>query len=184
MDPVLNDIKDLAEDDLEPVKKSKFSKLVVYILAIFLLSITVVYFLPGDVVQVIEGRGESSKLDEFTVDFEGGTVVFDPVIYQKLKDYYLSEEGPEIKVCLKGKIEGNKYYITNYFVPEIYSQSAFHVSSEGCSADTIIPLHSHPFKHCLFSEQDISSYRAFKEKNPEAIVGLMCEVDRFNFYRD
>ena len=183
-DPVLRDIENLAEEDLAPVKKSRYGKILVYFLAIFMLGITVIYFLPGDVVQVLEGRGESDKLEEFSVDFDGGKVIFDPEIYQKIRDYYLSEEGPEIKVCMKGHKEGFTYYIDDYYVPEIHSQSVFHVSSEGCSEDTLIPLHSHPVKHCLFSEQDISSYRQFKKINPEAIVGLMCEVDRLNFYRD
>jgi len=182
MDPVLEDLKDF-ENNIDLPKRSRTHKFVMYLIAIFMLSIIIIYFLPGDVIPILKGKAESSSLsDDFTISFYGGSVIFDENVYQELKDLYLSNEGPEIKVCLKGEKQGTEYYVTSLEVPKIFSQSVFHVSSEGCSSDILIHLHTHPYKHCLFSDQDIKSYGQFKKTNPDAIIGLMCEVDRFNFY--
>ena len=67
-------------------------------------------------------------------------------------------------------------------MPKAFGQSVSHVSAELCNSNTIVALHSHPYKRCIFSEQDIKSYEAARQINPDAIIGLMCEADRFGFY--
>ncbi len=182
--PIIKELEGLEEKDLEEPRKSRFGKFIVQFTALFLLLIVVVYYLPGDVIPILEGRTESSKMsNNLAVDFDGGKVIFDEAAYRDLKKLYLENQEIEIKVCLKGNRQGSTYYVTDLDIPTSFSQSVFHVTSESCSSDTLIPLHTHPYKHCIFSEQDIKSYEQFIERNPESIGGLMCEIDRFNFYK-
>ena len=51
------------------------------------------------------------------------------------------------------------------------------------SKDDLVDLHTHPFKHCLPSDVDLESFKQFKKMNKDAIMAIMCEKDRFNFYR-
>jgi hypothetical protein len=147
--------------------------------AIFLLSIVVVYFLPGDVFSVLQGRLESSKLDGFEAEYDGGKVIFDKAVYEMLREIYINNQKTETKVCLTGEKVGDDYYINGIEIPEIFSATVYQVISEGCG-DALIPMHTHPFRHCLFSEQDIKSYESLSNK--DAMIGLMCEIDRFSFY--
>jgi proteasome lid subunit RPN8/RPN11 len=51
-----------------------------------------------------------------------------------------------------------------------------------CNKETIIDLHTHPFLHCIFSNQDIDSYEKYRKYNPDAIMALMCEENRVSMY--
>jgi len=180
-DHVLKDLEDF-EEDIEEATKKKLPSWFWKVVAIFVIGIFVVYLLPGDVVSVLAGRLESSSVGEdFTVEYDSGLVVFKQGIYEKLVQLYLDNTIQEIKVCLEGSKEGTDYYIDKIHIPTIFSQSVIHVSSEGCSKDTLISMHTHPYRHCLFSEQDVKSHERIKKINPEALTGLMCEVNRFSF---
>lgn len=170
-DPVLDDLRDAK---LEEVPERRGMKKLLWVLtAVFILSIVIIYFLPGDVLHILEGRIESSKLEGFTAEYDGGKVIFSEEVYNELKSLYLENQETEIKVCLTGEKVGEDYYITELYIPKTFSATVYSVVSEGCG-DALISMHTHPFKHCLFSEQDIES--------SEGMIGLMCEIDRFSFY--
>jgi len=154
-------------------------------LALFLIFLLFSYLVPGaHTLRVFEGLLASSSLnDDFSVDLsDGGRVVLEQKVYSELKDLYFENQKNEFKVCLEGEKQGNEYFVSGLVVPETYLKTFSSVSSQICSAETIIPLHSHPYRDCVFSEQDIKSYAAFRSLNPDAIMGLMCEIDRFAFY--
>jgi len=176
-------LPELSEE--EKLKRQKRKKIVIAIISLFLATIVIVYLIPGNyVLSIIGGQLASSKLDQnFVVELDnGGKVIFEAGVYAELKQLYLEEQETEFKVCLDGWKEGKDYYISGLNIPETYAQSFAHVSAELCSNNTIIPLHTHPYKHCILSEQDIQNYEAVKAVNPDAIIGLMCEIARFNFY--
>lgn len=169
-DPVLDDLKDAK---LEEVPERKGLKRVLWIIiGIFMLSIIVVYFLPGDVTHVLGGKLESSKIEGLEVRYDNGKVVFSEEVYEELKTLYLENQETEIKVCLNGEKKGNDYFVEELYIPETVFATVYSVVSEGCG-DALISLHTHPERHCLFSEQDLKS---------EGMIGLMCEIDRFSFH--
>ena len=137
---------------------------------------------------IIRGQIESTpleegslKLDEFNVEFEEETLT-------ELLGLYYENEGQEISVCLLGELSTNlvfkdKYLITDLYIPETYVQSYSHVSFESCSSDTLIMLHTHPYKSCLASETDINTLVANQEMNPDMVMLVMCEPQRFSVYK-
>lgn len=185
-DPVLEDLKDLDENgqnihylEEDPKGWPRWLKIAV---GIFLLSTTVVYFLPGDVVSVFSGRFVSAEVGlDYTVEYENGQVIFNYAVLQRLHSWYIDNPATEQKICLLGEKVGDDYYIDGLYKPTIFSQSVIHVSSEGCNRRTLISMHTHPFRHCLFSEQDVKSHNNFKKKNPEGLTAIMCEPSRFSF---
>lgn len=76
------------------------------------------------------------------------------------------------------------YKVYGFYIPKIFSNDVFSVTSQICNNKTIIDLHTHPILHCIFSEQDIKSYNQLKRSNPDLIMVLMCDEKRFNFYYD
>src|SRR3989344_2748853 len=74
------------------------------------------------------------------------------------------------------------YYITEVLIPITYEQTYRSVTSEPCPPNSIIDLHSHPFRRCLPSDQDFNNFKLFKEKNPDALMVVMCEDNRFGIY--
>jgi|SRR3989344_2225620 len=160
-------------------------RIFIIIMALFLIMLILTYLVPGNnILSILEGRFVSVPIEEdFTANLDnGGKVVFSSSVYEELKQIYLKEQKNEFKVCLVGNKILDRYYITELRTPKTISQDVFSVYAEQCSKETLIPLHSHPFKHCIFSSQDIKSYELFKEINKDAIIGLMCEPARFNFY--
>lgn len=181
-------MSDLKIPDKIPEEESKLRrilfKIFLIIVSLFLLFLFISYLVPGNyILNILEGRIVSAELNEdLTLNLKNEKVIFKPEVYFELRDLYFKEQKNEFKVCLIGyKIE-NDYYISDLDIPKTYDQSFASVTANLCNKNTIIPLHSHPYKHCIFSQQDIKSYEAFKEINQDAIIGLMCEVNRFNFY--
>lgn len=169
----------------EELKRLRRKKIFVAVTGLFLAVLLVSYLIPGNyILYLVEGHFSSYKLNsDLTIDLKnGGKIIFNETVYEELKQLYFAEQKNEFKVCLQGRKEGANYYIAGLYRPEIFGQSFSHVSAELCDENTIIPLHTHPYKHCIFSLQDIRNYEAVRKKNSDAIIGLMCEVDRFNFY--
>ena len=172
-------IEDTSEDRHSSVYKVFFAVLSLTVIVAMLIA----FLGGGQSIHYIQGRLASSTIsDSFSITLDDGKEVFLP------KDVYyglvglLTEENKEFKACLIGKKDENRYIITEFYVPKIYRRTYRSVTSEQCSPDTIIPLHSHPIEHCVFSEQDIKSYESFKKVNTDALLGLMCGLDRFSFY--
>ena len=169
----------------EELRKQKRKKLFIAALGLLLVVMTVIYLVPGDyVLSILEGQVTSYKLnDDLTIDLNGDSkVIFDNSTYQQLRELYFAEQRSEFKACLTGHKSGNEYIVTGVYQPETLSQSFSHVSAELCNADTIISLHTHPYKHCTFSLTDVIGLDSVRKVNENAIIGLMCEPDRFNFY--
>ena len=182
---VEDDLREITENDLEKTEKeTKYRKVMIAAISIFLVLLVVPYFIFGNnIFYIIEGKFVSEKIkNDFSVSFGGGKVVFENGTYSKLKEFYFASQKSEFKVCLVGKKEDKNYLVSDLYVPKTFGQSVSHVSAELCNSSTIVALHSHPYKRCIFSEQDIKSYKAGKQINPDAIIGLMCEAGRFGFY--
>ena len=121
------------------------------------------------------------KLDEFTVEFE------ELVLFELLTLYY-ANQAHEFCVCLQVEFDENlflkdKYLVTNLYVPVIYEQSYSHVRFESCSSDTLIMLHTHPYKSCLASNTDLETLEKSQLGNPNLVMLVMCEPGRFSVYR-
>jgi len=170
-------------DGEEELRKLKRKKIFIAISSIILAVLVITYLVPGShVLSILEGQATSYKLNpDLTIDLKNGKIVFDNSTYEQLKQMYFAEQRSEFKACLEGHKDGLNYFITGVYVPETYSQSFSHVTAELCNSSTIIPLHTHPYKNCIFSYQDIRGLDAIRKVNPDAIIGLMCEPDRFNF---
>ena len=173
------------QDDKQRELKAKIKKIFFSIMSIFILVIFVLYaVMTYDLQDIVAGLLVSHKVDDLQVAYKGYVITFSQEVYKDLRSLYFANLQQEFKACLSGKKDGNQYDITSLSVPWIFSQSIFQVVSSSCREGTLIDLHSHPYKHCIFSEQDISSYRNVRKTSPDIILGLMCEPDRFTFYRE
>lgn len=154
------------------------------VMAVFIAFLFISYFVPGNsLTTYFQGRTASATIEDYQVDIKGGgIVVFEPEVYNKLLAIYEEEQEHEFKVCLHGRKEGADYFVDGLSVPTLFSQSVFSVSAAQCDNTTVISLHSHPFRSCVPSSQDLRSQQAFKQINPDSIGGLICENNRFTFY--
>ena len=113
---------------------------------------------------------------------ETHSIIFTKEIFKQLQSAYLAEQQKEIKVCLTGTKNEDDYLVTGMYMPAVHSHSFNQVRAQLCDEDTIIDLHSHPYRSCIFSDVDISSLDIIRTINPDMILALMCDVDRFNVY--
>lgn len=174
---------EINETDLEE-KPSKLKKVYIFIISFFLLIIFVTFFTttPG-VRDVIFGFIESSTLDEKRVSINPSNfLIFEKDSYESLIRLHNENLDLEFKACLNGHVKDGDYYIDTVIQPETFFQSYKQVIAEPCPTTSLVDLHSHPFRMCLPSEQDFRSFSQFKERNPQALMAILCEVDRFNFY--
>ena len=178
-----DDLNNLSPEQVEErERKKRIKKYITLPLTIFLLILLIVYLFPGDLLQIIESSFVSNKLNNFEIQFQSGEVVFKKEIYEELKGYYLKNQKREIKVCLIGEKLGEIYHVKKLIIPLVLDSSVTHIKTQQCPIETLISLHSHPFKRCIFSEQDIKYYGHLKERNKDAIIGVMCDINQFGFY--
>lgn len=165
-------------------KYPKLIKIITISITIFLLIIALTYLLTNyNIRYILAGLIESEKIDNFEVELKlGGKLIFLDNTYQELKEIYNQNPEKEFKVCLQGTIK-NKDYLINYIhKPKMFLQTHNSVTSEPCPVESLVSLHSHPLKHCLPSDIDLRNFNLFKQQNPDALMAIMCEIDRFNFY--
>ena len=169
------------EIEEHPVKRV-LKKVFFFLIGLFLVLLIVSYsFSGGYIAPIVASYFVSYSLDDnFSVDLGESKIIFDPAIYEELKGIYFAEQKNEFKVCLLGEKKGD-YFVNGLAMPE-QTGSFNRVVSSLCDKDTIITLHSHPRRWCRFSEQDIRSYEQFLLINPEAVLGLICDTNKFNFY--
>ena len=177
-----NEIKDI--EIIEEEKPSIFKKIFIIIIAIFLIILVTTYLLTDPLIRnIFAGLIESNKIDNNIVNINStNKLIFQQNTYNELLAIYDSNIEKEFKVCLNGNIENGNYFINEIYVPETYLQTHNQVVAEPCSNITIVDMHSHPLKHCLPSEQDFISFKSFKEISNNAIMAVMCQRNRFNFY--
>ncbi len=168
----------LSEPLLPPALKRTLLVLGCVIMLALVLSAFLVVYPVGD---IIHGKLQSTlleddvlRLEEFTIYFENGTA-------RQLEELYLEEQEAEFSVCLQGKRENRDYYVASLYVPRIYRQAFNQVSFEPCKGSLII-LHTHPYKSCLASAQDMRLLEKSQEENPDALMVVMCEPRRFSVY--
>ena len=61
-------------------------------------------------------------------------------------------------------------------------QTYTEVSFKACPDDTLIMLHTHPFKHCEASRTDLNTLRKQKRVNENLLMIVMCEDNRYVIY--
>lgn len=187
---ILDDLSEFKEEDLlEKERKSKIKRIIITIAGIvlgILILTNLVFTFP--IVDLIHGQIVSEPIIEDKIELEDFSIVFENSTYEELKSFYFEEQEVEFSVCLLGyKQEENveaktTYYITSLYQPKIYSQSLRRVSFESCSKDTLIILHTHPYKSCIASQADILALNKTREVNPDALMVVMCEPARFSIY--
>jgi hypothetical protein len=171
---------DIHEDELpEP---SKFKKWIVLAIGIFLvllmLSFTVVTYPISD---IIRGQIESNPLEGNKIELDEFSIIFEDNTNDRLLDIYNNEQKVEFSVCLSGNKENNDYKINNLYLPQQTAQFN-HVSFEPCNEETLIMLHSHPYKSCLASVTDLNTLKNNQATNPDILMVVMCEPGRFSVY--
>lgn len=178
-------MEDYKEDNIEYIPQSKIKKYLVIILAlilIFLISTYYIVFYSSD--EILSGLIQSYKIDDkLTLNFKDKKIIFSKDAYDKLNKIYDENKELEFKACLKGDVENNIYDINNIVVPKTFSQKYNEVISERCDNETLIDMHSHPFRRCLASFQDIINFRKLKITNENVLLAVMCEKDRFYLYK-
>jgi hypothetical protein len=168
--------------EVEEIEEPRIKRIFVIIIALFLiflmLSFAVVTFPVDD---IIVSLTSSAKIQDGLVqqDIE---IQFNTNTYDELLEIYNDQQAHEFKVCLLGEIQEEVYHIDQIIIPITFSQTFNQVVSEPCPQETLIALHSHPFNHCIASEQDLNNLEEAKKVNPDAVIGIMCAPERFNFY--
>lgn len=171
-------------EDFEEEPDSILKKVFVIVMAIFLiLLVSSFIFFDYGTAEVIAGFFHSSTIDdEFSTQLNSGRqLIFTKGTYNELLTEYFRNQRVEFKACLQGEIIDNNFIIDEVVFPKIYSQTYNQVVSDQCQKETLVLLHSHPERRCIPSQQDINNFEAFKQINPDAIMSVMCERDRFYF---
>jgi len=170
------------QEDQEFLEEPKLKKILMFITTIFILFLIGSYFLLSyPLYPIIGSMSESKLIENNTIELNNFSIVFTNNTYEKLKEVYLQNQEVEISMCLKG-IKNKDYIITSIYQPEIIEQSFNHVTFKQCSQDSLIMLHSHPFKRCIASYQDIKTLKDRRKINQDNIMLIMCEIDRFTIY--
>ena len=181
---VYDDIKEieleLSNEKLDPTKPKGINPLFIASLSLIILVLMLSLSLPLD---RIGSRIVSEKINEqYVLNLDENRHIFlTKNVFEEIKNNFIKNKN-EFKMCLYGDFNNGNYQITGLYYPKIYSSSYKHVRSEICNSRTLISLHSHPSKFCIFSKADIVSYESFKKVNENGIIGLVCDNDRFNFY--
>ena len=178
--------EDVCENELPVVEKSPMHKFILALLGVFMIIFFMSYFVLGpNILSIIGGFVESSRIDEdnLVAVVDNVTIVFTGEVYSELKQLYMSSEGNEFKACLLGAGDGKSYNISSISMPKTYGRDFNFVVAEPCPAGTLVDFHSHPENHCIPSYQDVKLFQKLKEKDLFVIMGVMCNLDRFNFYR-
>ncbi|MDD5178246.1 MAG: hypothetical protein PHT54_03135 [Candidatus Nanoarchaeia archaeon] len=169
--------------EFEEVKPSPIKKIVTIFLGIFLIVLFLTFLLTDSQLRSnIKGLFESSKIKDEIITSGDITIIFNNELYKELLDIRKENIDVEFKLCLFADYSNKTYTVKELYKPITYTQEYNKVVSEPCPKETLIDLHSHPYKHCSFSEQDVISFNKFKELSKDAIMMVMCEENRFNIY--
>ncbi len=176
---------DLKEIDFssDPERPAWIKKTIILAAGIFVLVIFLSYlFVTYPIGDIIKGQIESTALQEDTIILPELTIIFENNTRQDLLEQYRQQQKVEFSVCFKGYLKENNYHLTSLYLPTTYRQAFNEVIFEPCSEDTLIMLHSHPYKSCLASAQDLDTLNKTKKNNPRIVMVIMCEPERFSVY--
>lgn len=190
---VLDEIIESVEHEVEEVEHYLirfFKKFSLIFLGIFLVLLMVSYiFVSYPLSGIIRGQLESTPLDNGIIEVvdENLQIIFNQQTLDQLTEIYLNEQEVEFSVCLSGQMINESdldvYYLDSLYVPEMYEQTFNHVRFKSCPVETLVMLHSHPYKSCLASETDINTLESSKSGNSDLLMVVMCEPGRFSVYR-
>ena len=172
------DINNLEDTDQE----SKIKKLIVSISGIILLVLILSYFLLSyPVFPILESLSESKTTKDNIIDLNEFSIIFEEEVFTELQENYHNNLQVEFATCLLGD-KDQDYNINQIQTPEIIEQAFDHVTFKSCPQETLIVLHSHPYRRCIGSEQDMKHLEKLKEINKNALIIIMCEPNRFTIY--
>ena len=184
---ILEDIKNHIEEDHseEEHKNPLLKRIFLIFISLFLILLMTSYiFVSYPIANIISGKLESSPIENGIIELEEFQILFDKATLNHLKTIYRNEQKVEFSVCLSGEILNKEtYYITKLYQPKMYQQTFNHVSFAPCTKDSLIMLHSHPYKSCLASQTDLDTLSKSKTINQNLIMVIMCEPERFSVYR-
>lgn len=178
------------EEEIESPLWKAIKRILLIITGLFLVYLMLSYVgVSSYIMEIMQGQLTSNALeanDTFTLENQT-TIQFSEDLYKQIFHLYLTSQEHEFAACLYGSYSitktGEKLYALNTIViPKTYKETFNEVISNGCDADALIFLHSHPYKHCLFSDQDLETHKSFAVKNPVGLSAIMCEENRFTFY--
>lgn len=164
-------------------EESKWKRMVVFIVGVgllFLLFFSIFSQFPLD--NIIRGQLQSAPLQRNVITIDGFSIIFENDLHLELQQIYFREQKVEFSVCLQGRKINADYYIHSFYQPVMYEQSFNHVSFEPCSSDSLLILHSHPYKSCIASQTDLKTLKQSQQKNPDVLMVVMCEPARFSVY--
>jgi proteasome lid subunit RPN8/RPN11 len=182
------DLRSLNEKELLSNESKKLSplakKLIIGFCGLFLILIILSWiYLQYPLFGIIEGQIESRSINNNVLQLNGFKIIFTDSAIRAVEDSYSSNKNVETSMCLKGTLTGQDYFINETYTPVIYDASFRHVTSEPCSNDTLIMFHTHPYKSCVASSTDLNTLKATQTENPDIIMIVMCEQNRFSTYR-
>ena len=162
---------------------SKRRKIIIMIIGIILIILIISYFVVSfPIFQIIGSLSESNIATNQRINLTDFSIIFSEEIYKELQKLYYEHPTVEFVVCLNGK-KNKDYEINSLYVPEVIEQSFNHIRFRPCSQDTLIVLHSHPYRHCIGSEQDLIHLKELKNRNKNSLILIMCEENRFTVYK-
>jgi hypothetical protein len=176
----------MVQENLEEefLEDSKWKKIFVKVSSIFLLLLILSYFLVSyPLFPILESIFESETSKENKIVVGNLSVDFNEASYLAVQELYKQDQSVEFAACLTGKKEFNAYSISEVYQPEIIEQTFNHVSFKSCDKNTLILLHSHPYRRCIASEQDLITLNRTKQNNPDILMVIMCEPNRFSIYQ-
>ena len=178
----LEHFKDLnfVEDTKE---KSVFWKVLVLLGAVIcLVLILSLVFVTYPIGEILSGQITSAPLQQNILNVGSLQIIFEQGSEKQLQMWYSKEQKVEWSACLQGTKEGNIYHINTLYQPTMYTQTFNEVMFAPCSADTLIILHTHPYKSCQASSTDIETLRKTQQRNQDTLMVVMCEPARFAVY--
>ncbi len=183
------DLRSIKESDI--IKEQESSPLSKYATKLFyalgglltLLLLASFIFLSYPIDHIIASKLESQSPIANTLIIDDITIIFEQNTEQQLQSIYLNQQQVEFSVCLVGEKVGDSYHITSLYTPKMYQQTFNHVVFQPCNKDTLIMLHSHPYKSCLASDTDINTLKQTQQENPNILMIVMCEPNRYSVYR-
>ncbi|MCA9478334.1 MAG: hypothetical protein KC535_04255 [Nanoarchaeota archaeon] len=175
--------EELPEEHLREVPF--FNRFVVPVISVLLLLLLISYFVLGPIHTTIRGQLASSALKNDEYQFGDYLLLFYNDTAGELESIYQTyqeEKLVETSVCLQGLVYNHTYAIQDIYYPKIYSASFSSVTFEPCPKDTVVMLHTHPYKSCLASDQDLKTLEKNKEGSPDLLMLVMCEQRRYTLY--
>lgn|SRR3989338_1482984 len=174
--------KDLPLED-KPLVPPVVKKIFVFIIGIIaILGMVTFIFGTFPIGDIIQGKTQSALLQGNMLILPEFSIVFENNTAQALEELYLEEQQEEFSLCLQGTVSENRHSITSLYQPVTYRRAFNHVTFESCNANTLIMLHSHPYKRCVASQTDLDTLQKSQKENPQMLMVVMCEQRRFAVY--